>query len=319
MTTLRRLGQTDIEISAIGLGCWQFSEGKGLIGGFWEALPTQTVNEIVQTSLNLGINWFDTAEVYGGGRSEAALSCALKAAGQKDGDVVVATKWAPFFCAAGNIQKTFPERIKHLGGFSVDLHQVHMPHSVSSVKVQMDVMADLVDDGKIKAVGVSNFSAAKMRAAHEALAARGMPLASNQVKYSLLDRSIERNGVLEAAKELGITIIAYSPLAQGVLTGRFHEDPGSVKHRPGPRKWMPAFRAPGLERSRPVVEAIREIATAHETTVAQVALSWLINFHADTVVAIPGASRLKQANENALAMSVKLESEELARLDRETV
>ena len=315
MTDLRRLGQTDIEISPISLGCWQFSEGKGLTGSFWEALPTHVVNEIVQASLSSGINWFDTAEAYGGGRSEAALSCALEAAGKSNGDVVVATKWAPLFCTAGNILKTYPERLKHLGGFSIDLHQVHMPHSLSSVKAQMDVMADLVEAGKIKAVGVSNFSATKMRAAHSALESRGIPLASNQMKYNLLDRSIEKNGVIEAARELGITIIAYSPLAQGILTGRFHEDPASVKSRPGPRKWTPAFRRSGLKRSRPIVDALREIAGVHEATLSQVVLSWLVHFHGETVVAIPGASRVAQAEENTGAMTLTLEAEGMARLD----
>ncbi len=318
MTLLRRLGQTSIEISPIGLGCWQFSEGKGLIGGFWEALPTSLVNQIVGVSLKSGVNWFDTAEAYGKGRSEAALSVALENAGKRDGDVVVATKWNPFFRGAKSIVRTFPERSRHLDGFSIDLHQVHMPTSLSSIEAQMDAMADLVEAGRIKAVGVSNFSAAKMKAAYAALERRGIPLASNQMKYSLLDRSVESNGVLESAQNLGVTIIAYSPLAQGILTGRFHEDPASVRSRPGPRKWMPAFRRSGLERSRPVVEALREIAAAHDATPSQVALSWLVRFHGDSVVAIPGASRVSQAEQNAKAMSLELESEEIARLDRST-
>ena len=314
MTNLRRLGRTDIEISPVGLGCWQFSGGRGLIGRYWEALPARAENEIVRASLDNGVNWFDTAEAYGGGRSEAALSRALAAAGQRDGDVVIATKWAPLLRSAANILKTFPARVENLGGFSIDLHQVHMPHSSSSIKAQMAVMVDLMEAGKIKAVGVSNFSARKMRAAHEALRERGISLASNQVRYSLLDRSIEKRGVLDAARQLGITIIAYSPLAQGILTGRFHEAPESVRSRPGPRKWMPAFRRSGLERSRPVVDALREIAGAHDLTAGQVALSWLIHFHGDTVVAIPGASRVSQAAENAQAMSHELESDEMARL-----
>lgn len=315
---LRRLGKASIDVSPIGLGCWQFSGGKGLIGGFWEALPTSLVNEIVEVSLKSGVNWFDTAEAYGKGRSEAALSGALESAGKRDGDVVVATKWNPFFRTAKSIIRTFPERSTHLDGFSIDLHQVHMPTSLSSTRAQMDAMADLVESGKTKAVGVSNFSAAKMKAAYAALEKRGIPLASNQMKYSLLDRSVERNGVLESAKNLGVTVIAYSPLAQGLLTGRFHDDPASVRSRPGPRKWMPAFRRSGLERSRPVVEALRDIAAAHDATPSQVALSWLIHFHGDSVVAIPGASRVPQAEQNAKAMWLRLESDELARLDRLT-
>ena len=176
-------------------------------------------------------------------------------------------------------------------------------------------MADLVAEQKIRAVGVSNFNPARMRRAHEALAARQIPLASNQVRYSLLDRRVESDGTVAAAKALGVTIIAYSPLGQGLLTGRYHEDPGFVKTRPGPRKLMGAFRAKGLERSRRLVEELRTIAAAHGATAAQVALAWLCQFHGDTVVVIPGASRPQQAEENAGALELSLSQAELGALD----
>ncbi|HLM45913.1 MAG TPA: aldo/keto reductase, partial [Myxococcaceae bacterium] len=111
MVKLRRLGRSDIEISPVGLGCWQFSEGFGLIGGFWEALPADTVQEIVDASLSGGINWFDTAEAYGNGRSERALSAALTRLGKKPGDVIVATKWQPFPRTASHIGKSIDERL----------------------------------------------------------------------------------------------------------------------------------------------------------------------------------------------------------------
>ena len=215
----RTLGRSDIEISAIGLGCWQFSEGSGLAGGFWEALPADTVQEIVDVSLSGGLNWFDTAEAYGNGRSERALSNALTRLGKKPGDVVVATNWFPFPRFASSIVKTIGYRLTHLSPFGIDLHQVHQPFSLATVAAQANAMADLVQAGKTRTVGVSNFSAKRMRAFHDVLARRGVPLVSNQMQYSLLDRRIESNGVLAAAKELGITIIAYSPLAQGLLSG----------------------------------------------------------------------------------------------------
>jgi aryl-alcohol dehydrogenase-like predicted oxidoreductase len=155
-----------------------------------------------------------------------------------------------------------------------------------------------------------------MRRAHAALAARGIPLASNQVRYSLLDRRIESDSTLAAAKELGVTIIAYSPLAQGLLTGRYHEDPRYVRTRPGPRKWMRPFSAKGLERSKPLIEDLRKIAAAHGVTAGQVALAWLCQFHGDTVVVIPGASRATQAEENAGALELTLSRGELDRIDR---
>jgi aryl-alcohol dehydrogenase-like predicted oxidoreductase len=316
MVKLRRLGRSDIELSPVGLGCWQFSEGFGLAGGFWEALPADTVQEIVDASLGGGINWFDTAEAYGNGRSEKALSAALMRLGRKPGDVVVATKWFPYpFRPASSIVKTIDERLSCLSPFPIELHQIHQPFAFATVKAQAEAMADLVQAGKIKTVGVSNYSEKRMRAAHAALASRGVPLVSNQMQYSLLDRRIESNGVMAAAKELGITIIAYSPLAQGLLSGKFHEDPSLIKSRVGPRKFLPAFRAKGMERSRPLIEELRKIAAAHGATPSQVALSWLIQFHGDTVVVIPGATKRRHAEENVSTMQLTLSPDELRRID----
>ena len=316
ITERRPLGATDIQISPIGLGCWQFSEGKGLISGFWEALPREEVREIVRVSMEEGINWFDTAEAYGRGASERCLSRALLELEVEPGEVVVATKWFPFMRTARSLRRTIGDRLRNLSPYAIDLHQVHSPLSLASVKSEMNTMADLVESGSIRTVGVSNFPAAMMRRAHTALAARGHPLVANQVHYSLLRRKIERNGVMEAAKELGITIIAYSPLAQGILSGKFHDDPDSIQSRPGPRKRMPAFRAKGLEKSRPLVDALREIGERHDATPAQVALNWLCAFHGDTVVVIPGASNVKQARDNAAALDFELSGEELDRIDK---
>jgi aryl-alcohol dehydrogenase-like predicted oxidoreductase len=286
-----------------------------MTGKFWEALPQPVVDSVVAAALRRGINWFDTAEMYGRGASERALAAALLAAGKASGDVVVATKWMPLFRAAGSIKATIDERLRCLAPFAIDLHQVHQPVGFSSVESEMGAMADLVAEQKIRAVGVSNFSPNRMRRAHEALAARKIPLASNQVRYSLLNRHVESDGTVAAANQLGVTIIAYSPLAQGLLTGRYHEDPGFVKTRPGPRKWMGAFKAKGLERSRRLVEELGAIAGAHGATAGQVALAWLCQFHGETVVVIPGASRPQQADENAGALELTLSQAELGKLD----
>jgi aryl-alcohol dehydrogenase-like predicted oxidoreductase len=316
MKELRPLGASGLRVSPVGLGCWQFSGGKGMVGGYWEALPQDRIREIVKGALEGGVNWFDTAEAYGGGASEESLAAALKDLGAAPGEVVVATKWWPLFRTAGSILRTIHERLARLGGFPIDLYQVHSPFSLATVQAEMGAMAELVQEGKIKAVGVSNFSAGMMRRAHAALAAMGIPLASNQIHYSLLHRGPDRNGVIQAAKELQVSIIAYSPLAQGILTGRHHEDPGMIRTRPGPRKRMPSFRRRGLERSRPLVDALRDIGSTHGATPGQVALSWLLGFHGETVVVIPGASRVLQMVENLGALSLRLKEEELARLDR---
>lgn len=314
MTTRRRLGGTEIEVTAVGLGCWQFSAGKGLAGKYWEAIRQPIVDQVVEASLAGGINWFDTAEMYGNGASERALAAALKRSGKANGDVIIATKWWPIFRTAGSIKSTIQQRLSYLAPFAIDLHQVHNPMSFSSVESEMDAMADLMEDGKIRAVGVSNFGAARMHRANAALARRGIALASNQVKYSLLDRHVESNGTLAAAKDMGVTLIAYSPLEQGLLTGKYHQQPGLIGKRPGPRKWMKSFRAQGLERSRPLIEELAKVALAHGATAGQIALAWLYQFSPNVVV-IPGASRIEQAVENRGALELQLSPDELDRID----
>jgi len=313
---LRRLGATDLRLSPIGLGCWQFSQGQGLMGHYWSVLPQEEIEAIIRAALDGGITWFDTAEAYGGGASERALAAALKSLGRTPDDVTVATKWMPVLRRAKSIEATIGRRLESLGGFRIDLHQIHNPLSVSRLEAQIAGMARLIDAGRIGSVGVSNFSAPRMARAHALLAARGRPLASNQVHYSLLHRKIESNGVLDEAQRLGVAIIAYSPLEQGVLTGRFHDDPASIRRLHAARRNRAALRPRGLAKSRPVIEALREIGARHAATPSQVALNWLVSFHGETVLAIPGASRAAQAKDNAGALAFALTKDELNHLDR---
>jgi aryl-alcohol dehydrogenase-like predicted oxidoreductase len=142
-------------------------------------------------------------------------------------------------------------------------------------------------------------------------------LVSNQVRYSLLDRKIESNGILQTAKELGISVIAYSPLAQGLVTGKFHENPGLLKNI-GMRKHSSQFKPGRLERSRPLIETIRKFANKYEVSTSQIALNWLIYSHGDTVVAIPGATKESHARENTGTLNFRLSAEDLALLDLES-
>jgi aryl-alcohol dehydrogenase-like predicted oxidoreductase len=309
---LRQLGQTDIYISPIGLGCWQFSDGRGGAWGNWDPVPEDEMNGIVQAALDGGINWFDTAELYGFGASERAIATALKLAGKSDSEVVVATKWNPMGRTARSIGNTIGKRQECLNGYTIDLHQIHVPVGFTTRRAEMNAMADLVEAGKIRSIGVSNFSARQMRRAHEVLLSRGMWLTSNQVRYNLLDRGIEGNGVLDTAKELGMTIIAYSPLGSGLLTGKFHNKPELIDTRPRLRR---SQLRRSLESSRELITELGKIARKHKVTISQVALNWLINFHGDTVVVIPGASKVRHAEQNVGAMSFSLSDAELAKIN----
>ncbi len=311
----RSLGKTEIQVTPIGLGVMEMSGGGGMMGFAFPVLPQEEKNAIIKAALDGGINWFDTAELYGAGVSEQSLAAGLKAAGKANGEAIIATKWFPFFRTARNIPRTIQNRLRFLDGYGIDLYYIHQPMSFSSPEAEMDAMAELVAAGKIRSVGISNFTAERMRRAHQALQKRGLPLAANQVHYSLLHRQIETDGTLETAKQLGVTIVAYTPLANGLLSGKYHKHPELLQKKS--RFWRMRIQR-NLEASRPVISAMDEMAGKYGVTVAQVALSWLVNFSGATVTAIPGATKVQHAAEAAGAMQLKLSDEEMARLDELT-
>jgi len=196
---------------------------------------------------------------------------------------------------------------------SVDLYQHHFPTNSVSIPKLMDLLANAVKAGKVKAVGVSNYSAEQMRIAHAALAKRGIPLASNQVEYSLLHRQPEVNGVLDACRELGITLIAYSPLAMGALTGKY----SATTKAGGFRRFLPNFNRKAMDAAQPVVELLRKIGDRYSKTPSQVALRWLIEN--PIVLPIPGAKNSRQAISNAEALAFSLTPEEIITLDEATL
>jgi aryl-alcohol dehydrogenase-like predicted oxidoreductase len=309
---MRSLGQTGIQVTPIGLGVMQFSGAQGMYRMMMPEIPQPEKNHIIQTALDGGINWFDTAELYGSGRSEQSLATALKAAGAPDDQVVVCTKWWPILRTARSIPRTIETRLRLLAPYTIDLYMVHNPCSFSSVEAETHAMADLVEAGKIRSVGVSNFTAQQMERAQKVLQSRGLSLAVNQVRYSLLTRKIERNGVLQAAKELGVTIVCWGPLGSGLLTGKYHRDPEALARTTYGKR---ARLGRAIEGSRHLVAALEKLAGKYSVTPAQIALNWLIHFNGETVVAIPGASRVQQAAESAKAMAFKLSPDDLALLD----
>ncbi|MHA1552270.1 MAG: aldo/keto reductase [Candidatus Heimdallarchaeaceae archaeon] len=308
MLEKRSLGKTDIKVSPIGIGVMMWMGGKGIIGRIAPGVSDEVKNEIIKEAISGGINFFDTAEMYGFGRSETNLVEALKANNIKDEDVIIETKWNPLLRRARNMRRTINKRIQYLDGYTIDLYMVHQPFSFSSIKTEMKEMASLLENNKIRSVGISNYNADKMRKAHEELEKLGIPLAANQVNYSLVKRDIESNGILDTAKELSVTITAYTPLAGGLLTGKLHNNPEALKNKFAMYR-MVAKR--NLEESIPLVETLTEIGKLHDVLPGQVALNWLVTYHGDTVVTIPGATKAYQAKESAGAMSFNLSKNEL--------
>lgn len=310
-----RLGRSDTWLSPIGLGTWQFSQGRGLVGKFWPPLAPALILSIIEEAINHGINWFDTAEIYGGGKSEQAVAGALDDLRVAPEQVAIATKWWPVLRSAGHLERSVHQRLLRLNSRPITLYQIHQPYSRSSIARQMEAMARLIDKGIIRHAGVSNFSAAQMVQAHRALKAHGHHLASNQVRYHLLDRGIEKNGILSAAEDLGISIIAYSPLGQGLLTGKFHGESSLAR---GMRRFKRHFSPSNLKRTQGLIDALTQMAAAYEVNVAQIALNWIITRSGGGIFAIPGATRVSQAAQNAGAMGWALSASDRQALDHLT-
>jgi aryl-alcohol dehydrogenase-like predicted oxidoreductase len=202
-----------------------------------------------------------------------------------------------------------------LDPFPIDLHQIHLNRGgFSSVRAQIRAMARLVESCKIRAVGVSNFTTRQMETAHDELAKYGIPLASNEIQINLLHRKIETNGMLEAASRLGVTLLAYSPQSQGILTGKYHADRSLIQSVHPLRRKVMGLSPEGLDRSQPLIDAMRDIAAEHKATVGQVALAWLVAYYGDTVIPIAGASKPHHAEEAAGALKVQMSADELERL-----
>ncbi len=306
MLPSRKLGPTEAEIRPLGLGAWAWGDRR-----MWQFDPVEgpaAAREAFQATLDAGITFLDTAEVYGRGMSERLVGRLMRETGRRP---FIATKFAPlpYRVRTASLADALDASLDRLGVGQIDLYQIHWPYSILRIEPLMERLADAVAAGKVRYVGVSNYSAAQMRKAHAALARRGVPLVSNQVNYSLLKRSPEVNGVLAACRELDMTLIAYSPIAQGALTGKYR--PGSDRPA-GLRRFTGTFRH--LDRAMPVVEALERIGKQHDRTPGQVALNWLAR--QPNVLPIPGAKDGRQAAENAASIDFAITDEEAAGLDR---
>lgn len=321
----RYLGASELVIPALGAGVASWGDKQT---GYGTSHTREDILQAYRLCLDSGLNFFDTAEPY------EASECLLGECRKVDGrPILIASKFAPpltRFSRKRSLLEALDQSLERLSVESIDLYQIHWPSPRLKIGELMDALAEAVRTGKVRAVGVSNYSAPLMRQAHAHLARYGIPLASNQVRYNLLHRYPETNGVLDACRELHVALIAYSPLEKGILTGKyrgkgtpeprqlniFHRlDPfgdtrGSV---PALRRLLSTPRVLQRERLEPLFVVLEEVAHTHAKTIAQVALNWLL-MKDEHIIPIPGAKNGRQASENAGALGWSLTEEEHARI-----
>jgi len=290
------LGRTGLRLGAVGVG-------TNTWGGRSASDPDRRAT--FDALLAAGVTLFDTAEIYTGGASERTIGRCIHESGRKP---VVLTKFFPFPWRLGRqaMRTALSRSLGRLGLQRVDVYLLHFPWPPVPVETWADELADAVEAGLARTVGISNCGPALTRRAHAALAARGVPLACNEVELNLLNRAAERSGLLEVCRELDVTVIAYRPLALGVLTGKY-----TAAHPPGGYRGM-MYGKRYLAGIQPVLLALKRIAEARGKTASQVALNWIL---CKGALPIPGAKSPQQARENAAAMGWRLSTEEIAELE----
>ena len=304
------LGQNGPSVTPLCIGTWAW--GDKLFWNYGDGYGPEQLEAAFAAALEAGINFFDTAEIYGLGLSEELLGQFMQKAQQP---VQMATKFGPlpWRFTGQSVSDALTDSLKRLQVERVELYQVHWPFAFFlSQETLMNTLADEVKRGRIGSVGVSNYSATQMREAQQILAARGVPLAVNQVRYSLLTRKIESNGILATARELGVTILAYSPLAQGLLTGKY--TPDSNQTPGGARKIDPRFSKDGLQKIAPVISLLNTLGEKYDRTPAQVALNWLIA--QGNVIPIAGVKTAEHVKQNAGALGWRLNTDEIEQLEQ---
>jgi aryl-alcohol dehydrogenase-like predicted oxidoreductase len=286
-----------------GTGTWAW--GDRLFWGYGRGYNDDDLRAVFNASLQAGIDLFDTAEVYGQGRSEIILGQFIRESGKQ---VRVATKFMPYpwRLSRASALRALRRSLKRLGRDKVELYQIHWPFPPVKIETWVEVLGDLTQSGLVDAVGVSNYDRDQTQRSYDVLTRQGLPLASNQVEYHLLNRKIEKIGLLKHCQELGVTVIAYSPLGQGLLTGKFTPEnpPKGVRSRYGTKL---------LARIQPLLKLMRQIGADHAgKTPGQVALNWVMR---KGTLAIPGAKNQRQMEENAGALGWELTPDEVAALD----
>jgi aryl-alcohol dehydrogenase-like predicted oxidoreductase len=297
------------ETEPLGLGTWAWGDRSTWgMGGYDADLDERTITEAWESSLAAGVTLIDTAEVYGKGESERIIGRLLARDPAVRDRLVLATKFMPApqkLDVKAALRSALLASIERMGVAKVDLYQIHGPISLRSKAALADALAAVVQEGLASAVGVSNYSAKEVRSIHGHLAKAGVPLASNQIEYSLLRTVPETSGLLTTHAELGVVTLAYSPIGQGRLTGKY----SAANPPPGKR----GFSDHPMARVDPIVAELRRIAEAHgDRSPSQVALRWLIE---KGTVPIPGAKNGAQAAQNAGALGWRLDPADITALD----
>ncbi|MEA3309570.1 MAG: aldo/keto reductase [Chloroflexota bacterium] len=299
-----QLGATDVWVSPLGIGTWQW--GDRWMWGYGKDYGVDDVRAAFEAAVESGVTFVDTAEVYGLGRSEKLLGSFIASS---KAQVCVATKFFPFpwRVTKGQLVNALRQSLKRLGLQQVDLYQLHFPRSARAIETWGEALAEVVEAGLTRAVGVSNYNAEQTGRIYNVLAARGIPLATNQIHYSLLQHEPEHKGVLQTCRDLGVTIIAYSPLAKGLLTGKYTPQnlPAGLRRR--------MYDVERLAEIQPLIALMQEIGGAYgDKTPAQVALNWLL---CKGTLPIPGAKNARHVRSNAGALGWRMTSAEVAALD----
>ena len=293
-----------LDSAELGVGTWAWGDSR--IWGYGRTYGDADLRGAFDASLKAGIRLFDTAEAYGFGRSEKLLGRFARETGEH---ITIATKFFPYpwRVVRSQLLNALRRSLARLGVAEVNVYQMHWPLRPRSVAAWMEPLAEAVSEGLVRNAGVSNYNVVQMRRAFDRLAARGVRLASNQMEYSLLKRDVEFNGVLDACREMNVRLIAYSPLAMGMLSGKY--TPGAPP--PGLRGLR--YRSPLLGRLKPLLGLLDEIGQANGgKTRNQVALNWLI---CKGALPIPGAKSAAHATENAGAAGWRLSAADNAALD----
>lgn len=288
----------------LGIGTWAW--GDRLVWGYGDGYSDADIRQAFKECVSAGVRFFDTAEVYGQGKSESLLGelCA-----QEEGPFVIATKMMPFpwRILKGSLKFALNNSLRRLKVHKVDLYQMHWPLPPVKVETWMGRMAEMVHAGLIRAIGVSNYSLEQTKAAHEALKKQGLRLASNQLEYHLLERRIEFNGLKEYCDLEGIKIIAYSPLAMGVLTGKY--TPANPPQGTRAAQYNRAY----IDKIQPLLKTMIRIGNDTEgRSAGQVALNWCIQ---KGTLPIPGVKNATQAVQNLGALGWQLKQDDVALLD----